>query len=53
MPPPHESHHLPAAVITPTERREFVRMLSEVADEWPTERERQYLLNLPTAIGVA
>jgi hypothetical protein len=39
--------------LTPTERQEFIGMLSEVADEWPTERERQYLLNLPTAIGVA
>ena len=39
--------------LTLTERQEFIRMLSEVADEWPTERERQYLLNLPAAIGVA
>ena len=39
--------------LTPTERQEFIRMLSEVADEWPTERERQYLVNLPAAIGVA
>ena len=39
--------------LTPTERQEFIRLLSEVADEWPTERERQYLLNLLTAIGVA
>jgi len=39
--------------LTPTERREFIRLLSEVADEWPSERERQYLLNLPDAIGVA
>ena len=39
--------------LTLTERQEFISMLSEVADEWPTERERQYLLNLPAAIGVA
>ena len=39
--------------LTLTERQEFIRMLSEVADEWPTERERQYLLNLPEAIGIA
>jgi len=39
--------------LTPTERQEFIRLLSEVADVWPTERERQYLLNLPAGIGVA
>jgi hypothetical protein len=28
-------------------------MLSTIAGEWPTEGERQYLLNLPDAPGIA
>jgi hypothetical protein len=32
---------------------EFIRVLREVAGDWPSERERQYLLNLPEATGIA
>ena len=39
--------------LPPADRSEFIRMLSQVAGEWPTDRERQYLLNLPEAIGIA
>jgi hypothetical protein len=39
--------------LPPTDRMEFIRVLSEVAGDWPSERERQYLLNLPEAIGIA
>jgi hypothetical protein len=39
--------------LAPADRREFIRMLSEVAGEWPSKRERQYLLNLPEGMGVA
>jgi hypothetical protein len=39
--------------LPPAHRSEFIRMLSEVAREWPSEREQQYLLDLPEAIGIA
>jgi hypothetical protein len=39
---------LPAA-----DRIEFIRLLNEVAGEWPGERERQFLLDLPEAVGIA
>jgi hypothetical protein len=35
------------------DRIEFIRLLSQVAGEWPSERERQYLRNLPEAIDIA
>jgi hypothetical protein len=38
---------LPAA-----DRIEFIRLLNEVAGEWPGERERQFLLDLPEAVGI-
>jgi hypothetical protein len=38
--------------LPPIDHQEFVRLLAEVADEWPSERERQYLRNLPDAIGI-
>ena len=39
--------------LPPADRSEFIRMLSEVAGQWPSKQERQYLLNLPEAIGIA
>jgi hypothetical protein len=39
--------------LPPVDRQQFIRMLSKVADDWPSEGERQYLLNLPDAIGIA
>jgi hypothetical protein len=39
--------------LPPADRSEFIRLLSEVAGEWQGEQERQYLLNLPEAIGIA
>ena len=38
--------------LPPIDRQQFIRLLTEVADEWPSERERRYLLNLPDAIGI-
>ena len=35
------------------DRGEFIRVLSEIAREWPSEQERAYLLDLPAAIGIA
>jgi hypothetical protein len=37
----------------PEERREFARLLLEVADEWPNADRRQYLRALPGAIGLS
>jgi hypothetical protein len=34
------------------DRQVFIRTLSAVAEEWPRERERQYLFDLPDAFGV-
>ena len=39
--------------LPPADRVQFIRVLREVAGDWPSERERQYLLNLPAGIGVA
>jgi hypothetical protein len=39
--------------LPPADRSEFIRMLNEVAGQWPSEQERQYLLSLPEAIGLA
>jgi hypothetical protein len=39
--------------LPPADRSKFIRSLSEVAGQWPSERERQYLLNLPEALGIA
>jgi hypothetical protein len=39
--------------LPPADRGEFIRLLSEVAGEWPGERERQFLLDLPEALGIA
>jgi hypothetical protein len=39
--------------LAPADRSEFIRLLSEVAGQWPNERERQFLLDLPEAIGIA
>ena len=39
--------------LPPADRSEFIRSLSEVAREWPSERERRYLLTLPAALGIA
>ena len=39
--------------LPPGDRMEFIRLLSQLAEEWPSERERQHLLNLPEAIGIA
>ena len=39
--------------LLPADRIEFIRTLSTIAGEWPTEQERQYLLNLPDALGIA
>jgi hypothetical protein len=39
--------------LPPADRSEFIRLLSEVAGQWPNERERQFLLGLPEAIGIA
>jgi hypothetical protein len=38
--------------LPPADRSEFIRSLSELAGQWPSERERQYLLNLPEALGI-
>jgi hypothetical protein len=35
------------------DRGEFIRLLNEIAREWPSEQERAYLLNLPAAIDIA
>ena len=39
--------------LPPADRSEFIRLLTEVAGQWPNERERQFLLDLPEAIGIA
>jgi hypothetical protein len=37
----------------PEDRREFARLLFEVADEWPNTDGRHYLRALPGAIGLS
>jgi hypothetical protein len=37
----------------PEDRREFARLLFEVADEWPNADQRHYLRALPGAIGLS
>ena len=37
----------------PEDRREFARLLFEVADEWPNADRRHYLRALPGAIGLS
>jgi hypothetical protein len=39
--------------LPPADRAEFIRLLNEIGREWPSERERAYLLDLPAAIGIA
>jgi hypothetical protein len=39
--------------LAPAERSEFTRLLDQVAGEWPDEQQRQYLRDLPAAIGIA
>ena len=39
--------------LAPTERREFMHLLNEVAGEWAREPERDYLRSLPEAMGIA
>jgi hypothetical protein len=39
--------------LPPADRVQFIRVLREVAGDWPSERERQYLLNLPEATDIA
>ena len=37
----------------PADRREFARLLAEVADVWPNADARHYLRALPGAIGLS
>ena len=37
----------------PADRRDFTRLLFEVADEWPSADGRHYLRALPGAIGLS
>jgi hypothetical protein len=39
--------------LTSAERTEFIRLLNQVADEWPNDTERAYLRSLPEAVGIA
>jgi hypothetical protein len=39
--------------LTPADRREFIRLLFEIADEWPNTDVRDYLRALPGAIGLS
>jgi hypothetical protein len=39
--------------LAPTERSQFIRLLDEVAQDWPSEQQRHYLHDLPAAIGIA
>jgi hypothetical protein len=39
--------------LTPAERSEFIRLLNQVADEWPNDTERAYLRSLPEVVGIA
>jgi hypothetical protein len=39
--------------LAPADRREFARLLFEVADEWPNADQRHYLRALPGAIGLS
>jgi hypothetical protein len=38
--------------LAPADRREFITLLFEVADEWPNTDGRDYLRALPGAIGL-
>jgi hypothetical protein len=39
--------------LTAAERTEFIRLLHQVADEWPNDTERAYLHSLPEVVGIA
>ena len=39
--------------LAPADRREFISLLFEVADEWPNTDGRDYLRASPGAIGLA
>lgn len=39
--------------LTAAERTEFIRLLHQVADEWPNDSERAYLRSLPELLGIA
>jgi hypothetical protein len=39
--------------LTAAERSEFIRLLNQVADEWPFDAERGYLRSLPEFLGIA
>ena len=39
--------------LPPADRSEFIHVLRDVAGDWPSERERQFLLSLPKAVGIA
>ena len=39
--------------LPPVDRSEFVRLLNEIADEWPNKEKRECLLGLPEAFGIA
>jgi hypothetical protein len=38
--------------LSPADRRDFTRLLFEVADKWPSADGRHYLRALPGAIGL-
>jgi hypothetical protein len=39
--------------LTAAERTELIRLLHQVADEWPNDTERAYLHSLPEVVGIA
>lgn len=39
--------------LTAAERTEFIRLLHQVADEWPYDSERAYLRSPPEFLGIA
>ena len=39
--------------LTAAERTEFIRVLNQVADEWPYDTGRAYLRSLPEFLGIA
>jgi hypothetical protein len=38
--------------LAPAERTEFIRLLNQVADQWPNDTERAHLRSLPEAVGI-
>jgi hypothetical protein len=38
--------------LPPADRSEFIRLLYEIAGEWPSEQKREYLRGFPQAIGI-